>query len=102
MCTVQFFGNGIIWFISIILYWPLRRCATIMLHLFKITLPKTEQCSAIHFAVAAYIIMNKRFKRFIILIEPNIIRSVAPNSYHFMCIPILFLFWNKSAAFQNQ
>src|SRR6266542_4280960 len=73
-----------------------------MLHLFKIAFTKTEQCSAIHFAVAAYIIMNKGFKRFIIFIEPNIVRSVAPNGYHLMCIPILFFFRNKSAAFQNQ
>jgi hypothetical protein len=55
-----------------------------------------------HFAVAAYIIMNKRFKRFIIPVEPFNIRTLTSNSYHLMCFPILFLFRNKSAAFQNQ
>src|SRR6266487_116364 len=73
-----------------------------MLHLFKIAFTKTKQCSAIHFAVAAYIIMYKRFKRFIILVEPDIVRAVTANSYNLMCIPILFFFRNKSAALQNQ
>src|SRR5690242_13131526 len=73
-----------------------------MLHLLKIAFTKTEQCSAIHFAVAAYIIMNKRFERFIIFIEPFIVRAIAANSYYFMCIPIFLFFRNKSAALQNQ
>src|SRR3954469_15176929 len=102
MRTVQTFCHCIVWLINITLYWPLRRCAAIMLHLFKIALAKTEQCSAIHFAVAAYIIMNKRFKWLIIFIEPFIVRAIAANSYYFMCIPVLFFFRNKSAAFQNQ
>src|SRR4051812_44240186 len=102
MHAVQTFCHCIVWLINIILYWPLRRCAAIMLHLFKFAFTKTEQCSAIHFTVAAYIIMNKRFEWFIIFFKPFIVRAIAANSYYFMCIPILFFFRNKSAAFQNQ
>src|SRR5258705_4681038 len=73
-----------------------------MVYFFKIRFTETKQCSAIHFTIAANIIMNKRFEGFIIFIIPIFVGTIAAICYHFMWIPVFFFLWNETTTFKDQ
>src|SRR5688500_1868019 len=73
-----------------------------MFYLGKIAFAEAKQGSAIHFTVAAHVVMNIWLERFSFPIVPVFVGAISTFGHHLMRIPVFLFFRYETASFKDQ